>query len=252
MKYNHIEQTHNKKAASFILPEIIKLTNPKSVIDIGCGTGSFLSVLLDLGINDVLGVEGEWLNKNKLFINKEIVVTKDLEKPFFLERKFDLVISLEVAEHIGKEYSEIFVKNLTDLGDVILFSAALPGQGGQNHLNEQWPEFWQNIFKAKGYSFYDSIRLNFWNIKEVDFWYKQNMFLIVKDGSIDFGLQKTEKLNNLIHPELFTLVLNSRNEFAQNYKQLRWGKESPTIYLKLFIKSIYLKIKKSLKKINIE
>ncbi|NOU38257.1 MAG: methyltransferase domain-containing protein [Ferruginibacter sp.] len=240
--YTHLELTHNKKSASTILPIIINLFNPKSVIDVGCGTGSFLSVLSDLGLKDIKGVEGDWLDRSKLYVDSSLIDTVDLQKLFSFDRKFDLAICLEVAEHLAESTADDFVHSLTKLSGVILFSAAIPGQGGQNHLNEKWVDYWQNKFKRQGYSFYDIMRLKFWNNDDVEFWYKQNMFIIIDDKVDNFGLAKVESINTFIHPELFTLIVNNRNDLYEKYINLAWGKEKVGMYFKLFCKSILKKM----------
>jgi SAM-dependent methyltransferase len=232
--YKHIEETHNKLAASLILPAVINIVHPKSVVDVGCGTGSFLSVLKDLGFTDLLGVEGDWLDRSRLYVESEIVKTADLQKPFTHHRKFDLAICLEVAEHLEADSADTIVETLTGLSDVILFSAAIPGQGGQNHINEQWSQYWVDKFKARGYSFYDSVRMLFWNNANVDYWYKQNMFLVIKDGTNNFGLAKELTPNDLVHPELFNLIVHSYHQ----YIRLAWGEEPIGKYMRLLVKSI--------------
>ena len=81
-----------------------------------------------------------------------------LKRAIEIDREFDLVVSLEVAEHLPEECAKIFIKSLTKLGPVILFSAAIPFQGWTNHLNEQWPDYWANYFKDNGYEAIDCIR----------------------------------------------------------------------------------------------
>lgn len=238
VKYNHIEQTHNKSAASKILPVVLEIVKPKSIVDVGCGTGSFLSVLSDLGFKDLMGLEGDWLDRSRLYVDSGLVKTADLQKPFSHDRKFDLAICLEVAEHLEASSADTIVNTLTGLSDVILFSAAIPGQGGQNHINEQWSGYWVEKFSAKGYSFYDSVRMLFWNNPDVDYWYKQNMFLVIKDGTNNFGLQKESIPNDLVHPELFTLINNSKSEIYEQYIRLAWGEEPIGKYMRLLVKSI--------------
>ncbi|HET9058241.1 MAG TPA: class I SAM-dependent methyltransferase [Chitinophagaceae bacterium] len=238
MKYTHLDVTHNTKAASVIVPFIMNIVKPQSVIDVGCGTGTFLSVFNEHGVKKLMGLEGEWLDKKKLYIPVEFVQIVDIEKPFFFNQKFDLALSLEVAEHLDPNSAPIFVDTLTRLSDVILFSAAIPGQGGQNHVNEQWIEFWQDLFTKKEYSFYDVLRLKFWNDQDVDYWYKQNIFLIIKNGANNFGLSKTDFPINLVHPELFEIVTKRNNTLYEKYTKIAWGYQSPAYYFKLFVKSI--------------
>ena len=70
---------------------------------------------------------------------KTVSSQRDLAQPLQIDRRFDLALSLEVAEHLPPECGSEFVQTLTDLSSVILFSAAIPFQGGTDHLNEQWP-----------------------------------------------------------------------------------------------------------------
>ena len=121
-KYIHDTQTHNLEAPSIIVPYLIELINPKSVIDVGCGLGSWLYVFKEYGINNILGIEGEHLKRDLLYIDNKDILIADLEKPLEIQKKFDLVISLEVGEHISNENSNQFVNSLISLGDLIIFS----------------------------------------------------------------------------------------------------------------------------------
>ena len=138
-KYVHQEEVHNLISPAEIVPVIYKLFQPKSVVDIGCGIGTFLHCFKKEGVNHILGVDGEWVNKKLLhrYINSDEFLLADLEESLKLDTQFDLVLSLEVAEHLKKESADIFVQNLISAGKLILFSAAIPQQGGQNHINEQ-------------------------------------------------------------------------------------------------------------------
>lgn len=97
----------------------------------------------------------------------------DLTTSLKSDRLFDLVMSLEVAEHLDAKYAETFVDSLTNFGPVILFSAAVPFQGGEHHVNEQWPSYWEELFAKKGYVAVDAIRKHIWQNPEVEWWYAQ-------------------------------------------------------------------------------
>jgi hypothetical protein len=121
---------------------------------------------------------------------------QDLTRPWNLGRKYDLVICLEVAEHLPDSASDLLVETLTKHGDVIIFSAAIPGQGGQNHVNEQWTSYWQNKFSKLGFYFHDVLRPLIWTNKSIEWWYKQNMFLVTREPS-------QKEVLDMIHPDLF-------------------------------------------------
>jgi hypothetical protein len=108
----------------------------------------------------------------------------DLSQPFRLGRRFDLVQSLEVAEHIPPPQAEIFVDNLAAHGDVILFSAAVPGQGGEFHVNEQPYEYWRHKFAARGFLTFDFIRPRIANVRQIEPWYRYNILLFVNEGAL--------------------------------------------------------------------
>ncbi|MBK6265320.1 class I SAM-dependent methyltransferase [Marivirga sp. S37H4] len=201
-KYHHTQIMHNTRAAEIIAPKVMELVKPESVIDVGCGLGSWLQVFNHLGVENIQGIEGEHLRMRDLLVDQKLIHLMDLEKPIELEEKFDLVVCLEVAEHLSEEAADDFVTSLTELGDAILFSAAIPLQGGLNHINEQWADYWQEKFEKKGFGFHDLIRPLFWDNEEVEWWYRQNMFLILKDGVYPY--QKEATIRRVVHPDAFT------------------------------------------------
>ncbi len=213
-KYIHDSVVHNTNAAGKIIPFLQGWFKPASVIDIGCGTGTWLKVCIDNGITDVKGIEGHYLDRSKLVVPPELVELHDLEKPFSSNRRYDLAISLEVAEHLNPGTGPQFVNQLTALSDVILFSAAIPYQGGQNHINEQWLTYWVELFKSCGYKPYDIIRPQFWDVGEVEFWYSQNccMFINEQNNSRRLDGLPTFYNKNIVHPEL----LGKYGSFREN------------------------------------
>ena len=217
-KYIHDPDIHHTKDAEHIVPFIIKLFHPSSVLDVGCGLGTFLKVFIDSGIKDVAGIEGEWLDYTKLLIDKKYVQVIDLEKPFSLERKFDIAVCLEVAEHLSESSAEQFIYSLTSHSDVIIFSAAVPEQGGQNHINEQWIEYWEVLFHKHGYKLYDIIRPFIWNIPEIFWWYRQNIIVCINSSkNVSF---KTPPVNNYIHPELYLSKIAELNALKERLAAL--------------------------------
>lgn len=204
VKYVHTERMHNTTAAAEILPYIFTFKNVTSVIDVGCGNGSWLKAAKDLGVKEVFGLDGIQVPENEMNIELNEFCKKKLTTPFDLEKKFDLLISLEVAEHLPETTATTFIKSLTNHSDFILFSAAIPGQGGQYHVNEQWPNYWNQKFIENGYEAYDVLRNHFWNNENVFWWYKQNMVLYVKKGSgLMSNITSSKYLSSIIHPDLY-------------------------------------------------
>ena len=95
---------------------------------------------------------------------KKFIETQDLENNIQIESKFDLAITLEVAEHLSEIRADSFIDDLCALSDLILFSAAIPDQGGRHHINEQWQSYWEpKRFKQRGYHVYDIVRWKIWS-----------------------------------------------------------------------------------------
>ena len=171
----------SQNSAKQIVPLLIDLISPKSIVDVGCGIGTWLSVFRYHGIDKVVGIDGDYVNKEMLLIPKECFIPHDLTQPLSLKEKFDLVISLEVAEHLPARFASSFVDNLIKLGPVVVFSAAIPFQGGVAHVNEQWPEYWVELFKKQNYVVIDCLRNKLWNNTKIKPWYAQNMMIFVDE-----------------------------------------------------------------------
>ncbi|MCJ7444962.1 MAG: class I SAM-dependent methyltransferase [Methanotrichaceae archaeon] len=200
------------RSAEIIVPLVLDLVSPKSVIDIGCGVGTWLSVFQKYGIEDIIGVDGSWVKREMLLIPENNFISHDLEKPFRFDKRFDLVMALEVAEHIHPEYAETFVDTLIGLGPIVLFSAAIPFQIGKHHFNEQWPDYWAKLFEEKDYQVIDSIRRRIWNNDDVEYWYAQNiLFFASKDYLENHPILRGEMEStiktqlSLVHPKMYML-----------------------------------------------
>lgn len=165
------------KSADIIFPYLRSIIKFKNVLDVGCGQGAWG---LNFQQHEYMGIDGDYVKPEQLLIDKSQFLAKDLSKKFNLKKKFGLVISLEVAEHIAPQHADVFIDNLCRHGDTILFSAAIPGQGGNGHLNEQWQSYWGRKFDERGYKIYDVIRHYIWDEKDIPYYYKQNMFLYSK------------------------------------------------------------------------
>ena len=215
-KYKHEEHVHNLESPNQIVPEIIKLLAPKSVVDVGCGIGTFLNVFKKNHVQDVLGIDGSWVNRDLLHkhISEEEFKECNLEEPIQLEKKYDLALSLEVAEHLSEKSAKAFVKSLVNAGKVVVFSAAIPSQGGQNHINEQWLSYWETLFLENGYVLHDVIRPILWDNPKIFCWYKQNMVLF-GPKHIDFKTEVTYcPIKNIVHPELFAIKVKIADELT--------------------------------------
>ncbi|MEH1848662.1 MAG: class I SAM-dependent methyltransferase [Nostoc sp.] len=203
-----------EQSARKTIPFVLDLVQPKSVVDVGCGNGIWLSVFKEFGIQEILGIDGNYVDPAILLIQEKDFFSHDLKRSLQLDREFDLVVSLEVAEHLPSDYAEIFIKSLTSLGSVVMFSAAIPFQGGDGHHNEQWPEYWVEIFKKRGFVVIDCLRAKLWDQEKVEAYYAQNIFLFVKEDCLkkyplleNFKNAENTQLS-IVHPEVFLSVVN--------------------------------------------
>ena len=237
MNFTYLPQAYNTKSANEVVPIVINLLNPKSVVDVGCGIGTWLSVFKDKGINDILGIDGEHVNKEILskHIDTDEFVSHDLTKPLKLSRKFDLVISLEVAEHLPEEFADVFIESLISLGDCILFSAAVPFQHGDGHINLKWPSYWQDKFKKHNFEFYDCLRESIWFNEEVEWWYRQNIFLVARKN-IFLEASAANKVLDLIHPKHYEIKSKQLEEALEDLQKFWRGNIPLSSFIKLFLK----------------
>jgi len=197
------------EAALRILPLVFQVVGPSSVVDVGCGVGSWLAAAGALGVRRLVGLEGDWVKEEELMDPSIQLLRGDLEKPLECRETFDLAMSLEVAEHLSPDRAESFVEELCRLAPCVLFGAAIPGQGGLNHVNERWQEYWAELFASNGYRPLDLIRPQVWADRTLPIHYRQNPFLFAAPGRYEELVQAAgEKLlpapwpRNMVHPEL--------------------------------------------------
>jgi SAM-dependent methyltransferase len=172
------------ESARVVVPLVAGAVSPDSVVDVGCGIGSWLVAFQEAGVEDVLGVDGPWVDRAQLLFPGERFVQADLREPFDLERRFDLALCLEVAQILPPDGAAPLVRSLVSLADVVLFGAAIPGQGGTGHRNEQWPSYWAELFATSGYEASDPFRLRIWNEPDVKWWFAQNLVCFARPDAV--------------------------------------------------------------------
>ena len=203
------------KSAEEFLSHLFKYYKPKSLVDVGCGRGAWLKVAQNLGVNNLLGIDGKW-NKEKLILkntkkSKVKFIYKNLNHFFKAEKKYDLAICLEVAEHLNSSSAVNLVKSIINLSNTIVFGAAYNMQGGVMHINEREHSYWGKLFLNNNFIVFDIFRPNLWKRNNISFWYRQNTFLFVKKKSKIIKILNKNNIYPLsntdfmdcIHPELF-------------------------------------------------
>lgn len=161
--------------------QIVSVLFPvRSVLDVGCGYGTWLRAWREVGVSDAMGIDGPWVDGDQLLIPKSAFLIRNIEEPIDLGRRFDVVQSLEVAEHLPHACAAQFVRNLTVHSDAVLFSAAPPGQGGEHHVNEQPYEYWRSLFAHHGFAPVDCIRPLLAGDLTIRPWYRYNTLLYIR------------------------------------------------------------------------
>ena len=193
---------HSMSAARTVIPVVLSLLPASSAVDFGCGRGTWLKACLENGVETILGLDGEYVQRDRLLISPDQFRSVDLRRPVRLERQFDLALCLEVAEHLPARSAAALVESLAAAAPVVLFSAALPGQEGKSHINEQWPKYWEDLFAARGMRKYDVVRPLIWRDRSIGWWYRQNIYM--------FAAKPCSTLDSLeqFDPE-FDLISNS-------------------------------------------
>jgi hypothetical protein len=214
VKHSHLNEhsqllRQNRYAATMVFNILDRLLRIDSVLDLGCGIGVWMQAALAKPGRVVQGIDVEAFDPEELAVPWGLIVNATLDQPIELHRRYDLALCLETAEHISREGSVDLVFNCTRHSDIVLFSAAIPGQGGLHHVNEQPPEYWQNLFGQAGYDVVDAVRPLIWRDREIPAWYRQNMLVFVnrEADSILHRLRaeagKTSIPLYRAHPDLF-------------------------------------------------
>ena len=223
------KKTETRISAEAVVSLIRDWVTPTSVIDLGCGIGEWLAVFNEAGVQEISGVDGCWVPQDQLLIPRHAFTEHDLTISYIAQRRYDLAISLETAEHLPLASSQSLVGSLTDLAPIVLFSAAIPDQAGANHINCQWPSYWANLFAQCSYKFIDALRPRIWEDSRVAWWYRQNLMMYVHEEELKrrpnlaaFHHCQSEKPLPLVHPEMLREILE-------------WGLGENRKYLELYL-----------------
>ena len=205
-------------AAKVVLPILFETWRPASLIDVGCGLGSWSAAALKLGVPLCLGVDGAHVNMDSLQISPTMFLAHNLELPLPQNLSAEMAICIEVAEHLSPQRAGGLVSDLCRIAPIVLFSGAVPYQGGTGHINENWPEYWAALFARCGYQPYDIIRDRIWSLASVPWWYRQNLLLFAQPNFARdrLGLAQPSPPASLarIHPEQFLLAVHRQRMMA--------------------------------------
>ncbi|MBL0089999.1 MAG: hypothetical protein IPP44_26265 [Ideonella sp.] len=217
------QQAGSYRSACIILREIIDTLAPVSVVDVGCGRGTWLKGCLDLGVREVAGYDGPWAIDAGLLVDKSLFHAINLEHPLPTIPRCDLAISLEVIEHLTDSSGRMLINELTQASDCVLFSGAIPHQGGENHINERWHTYWDGVFKEHHYVGFDYLRDLFWSDSRIEWWYRQNTIVYAKEDSPAYfrlvrRVGAITPILDKVHPEKY-IQLTQEIQAARTQKQ---------------------------------
>lgn len=195
------------RSAEVVLAILFGKYKPSSMLDVGCGRGTWLSVAEKMGVSVVHGIDGPWVQREQILSRGIVFNSTNMENELPITRKYDLAMSVEVAEHLTEVRASSIVGALCKAADLVMFGAAVKGQGGENHVNEQRQSYWADLFRANGYVPSDPIRAACWNDGRVAPWYKQNTLVYVNSQRSDlleiFTPSDSNSILDIIHPEMF-------------------------------------------------
>jgi hypothetical protein len=198
------EMPGSHRAAERVVPTILAITGPvRSVVDVGGGDGGWLRVFQQHGVEEVLLIDCPEVEPH-LVIDRRYLEPCDLSRDLPAPRRFDLALCLECAEHLPAHRAVPLVEWLTKSADIVVFSAAIPGQGGKGHIHLRFPDFWNELFARRGYRRHDVLRPRIVADRAVAWWYRQNTFVFASSGAKLLSGQ-TEFLPNefyLIHKDI--------------------------------------------------
>ena len=206
-------------SARALVPIVLDIHPARAVVDVGCGIGGWVKAFAEHGVN-AIGIDGDYVERKQLLIDQDRFIAHDLNRELDVARlclghgnntsgRFDLAVSLEVAEHLVPQRSDSLVRDLCALADVVLFAAAVPFQGGAGHINERWQSWWAQKFSENGFAPFDVLRRDIWSRRDIAWWYKQNTIFYVNrnsDAHAQFVArfeQPADAMFDLVHPELF-------------------------------------------------
>jgi hypothetical protein len=240
--YDHSHNLHGTSGPRAAIPILFGESIPASLLDVGCGVGTWLRAAIDFGIPECLGVEGVDVPVNELLVPRESVKQQDLTRSWSLNKQFDAVLCFEVAEHLDSSSAGVLIGCLVKHSDWIYFSAACPGQAGQHHVNCQWPAYWQKLFNEQGYVCSDDIRWRLWENPVLEPWYRQNIFCARRD-SANAGTEP--RIRAVIHPQMIDSVFE-QERFQAHVAQIEDGIMRTTWYAKALVSAVAGKVRRRL------
>lgn len=208
------------QSAREVMAHLASVFDLRSSVEVGCGNAHWTQAGLDNGVTEYKIADGPWNDRKDMLVDVAHFQEIDLTRAVTFDRRYDVAICLEVAEHVAAPHADNIVDTLVAAADIVLFGAAIPYQGGFGHINERWPSYWRDKFAARGFTGYDLVRPRFWHDPRLHYWYRQNAFVYVANGNADATaraeaaereLYRTKPFFDAVHPEKFEEVASYRS-----------------------------------------
>lgn len=201
---NHDQGSYD--SAITILSRLSAYVNPQSVIDIGCGSGTWCKAAMNVWGIVALGIDQHSYEDCNMHIPESQYLQNDIRSRVHGYHA-DLVICVEVIEHIDEEYEDTVLDNICAMSNTILFSGALPFQGGTGHVNEKPYSYWVEKFNRRGFYLDERIRHDIWDDARVAIWYRNNIMLLHKNTNKN---RMMHQHLDIIHPHMLERILRKR------------------------------------------
>ena len=243
LDYDHSLNLHSLEGPQAAFPEVFRSGMPTSLLDVGCGTGTWLRAAMDCGIKDLRGVDGLAVPPDQLLFPGSFFQVLDFRVQWDLGRRFEAALCLEVAEHLEARHSNDLLDSLTRHSDFVVFSAACPGQPGQHHVNCQWPAYWQRMFNDRGYVCSDAVRWRLWELEAVEPWYRQNIFT-ARRAPAEAG--REPRIPAVVHPGLIPWLKYEMfgESFGLHVEQIEEGRQPLGWYFKAPFWALWSKMRR--------
>lgn len=215
------------RSARIIAPIVCEVLTVNSVLDLGCGVGTWLRAFAECGAHRLIGLDGDYVPRDKMLIDVADFNPINISSLNTLPKNLDLCICMEVLEHLPHQVGKKIVRLLTEASPAVLFSAAIPGQGGTNHVNERWHHEWHQEFLKYGFDVFDIVRPRIYHETDVEPWYRQNAFLYVNDKRLRSKTRFQNVQNNYdfrltpIEPRILSQFMSTRGLCQHLIRQAR-------------------------------
>ncbi|MFZ0847076.1 MAG: class I SAM-dependent methyltransferase [Pseudolabrys sp.] len=228
--YSHDDTLHSVRGAELALSALFLRGVPGRILDIGCGTRSWLAAARKLGVREVVGVDGISVADELLKLSRDGIMRHDLRMPLELDQTFDLYLPGGGRKFGGGARQYSHRQHHASRRYVLVFGG-VSRAGCTHHVNCQWPEYWQARFNKRGSTCSDDLRWKVWNESEIEPWYRQNMFVAVRDSA---GAGHEARIVKAIHPDMLptfsgTFFDEHRSQIENGFMPFAWYAQAPVV-----------------------